>query len=174
MFLIYSPHFKTVVEVLVCHIWTSPSSYNLKVLLQTYIIFYNLTIIRIIAILQQNNSLIIVQTFFENLAVTCDAWSNKRLRVLPKSRRQLVLVEHLLKCRSTKSLYETIIFEFKLQDRYDKWKYFCMNGETHFLISRLQFDLTFFSKKIMLSLFYSLNFVFCIFTISTIIVISLQ
>ena len=139
-----------------------------------YILFYNLTIIRIIAILQQNNSLIIVQTFFENLAVTCDAWSNKRLRVLPKSRRQLVLVEHLLKCRSTKSLYETIIFEFKLQDRYDKWKYFCMNGETHFLISRLQFDLTFFSKKIMLSLFYSLNFVFCIFTISTIIVISLQ
>ena len=139
-----------------------------------YILFYNLTIIQIIAILQQNNSLIIVQTFFENLAVTCDAWSNKRLRVLPKSRRQLVLVEHLLKCRSTKSLYETIIFEFKLQDRYDKWKYFCMNGETHFLISRLQFDLTFFSKKIMLSLFYSLNFVFCIFTISTIIVISLQ
>ena len=174
MFLIYSPHFKTVVEVLVCHIWTSPSSYNLKVLLQTYILFYNLTIIRIIAILQQNNSLIIVQTFFENLAVTRDSWSNKRLRVLPKSRRQLVLIEHLLKCRSTKCLYETIIFEFKLQDRYDKWKYFCMNGETHFLISRLQFDMTFFSKKIMLSLFYSLNFVFCIFTISTIIVIGLQ
>ena len=52
------------------------------------------------------------------------------------------------------SVYHNIMSKSKLQDRYDYGKYFCVNNETHFLISCFQFSLAFSFGKILLSPFY--------------------
>ena len=46
------------------------------------------------------------------------------LRVLPKSRCQLVRVKHWLQCRSTEIVYHSIISELKQQGRYGYRKKF--------------------------------------------------